>query len=366
MAYNWQDKDWPNFTYQNRNTATPLVKYNVNTGRLSGLTDGVNRSSREEMMLNLLVAEALKTSEIEGEYFSREDVYSSIQHNLGLQPGKNIRNKKAKGIAELVVSVRKNFSKPLSRQGLFNWHKTLMQGYRNISAGKWRSGKEPMQVVSGTFGREKVHFEAPPSSRLADEMKAFIDWFNKSAPGKASEISNPIIRAAIAHVYFESIHPFEDGNGRIGRAISEKALSQAIDQPVLFSLSKSIEKNKKRYYQALKQAQTTLDLTQWITYFTNLVLDAQDATKKEMEFTIKKAQFFDQNREWLSKRQMKVLKLMMATGPEEFKGGMTAKKYMSMTKTSKATATRDLQILFEKGVLIRSGGGRSVSYQVNI
>ena len=241
-----------------------------------------------------------------------------------------------------------------------------MQGYRNINIGKWRLNKEPMQVVSGTIGREKIHFEAPPSICVPEEMKAFIQWFNTSAPGKATEISNPIIRAAIAHVYFESIHPFEDGNGRIGRAVSEKALSQSIGQPVLFSLSQSIEKNKNAYYNALKQAQRTLDLTRWIHYFTNLVLDAQKNAEREIQFVVKKARFYDQHSEWLNKRQAKVLKRMMAAGPEGFEGGMTAKKYMSITKTSKATATRDLHALFEKGVLIRSGGGRSVSYQVDI
>ena len=364
MIYNWQHQDWPNFIYENSAEGTQIVKYSVNTGELSGLASGLKSDSKAELMINMLVAEAIKTSEIEGEYFSREDVYSSIEHNLGLKSNRNSKSLKAKGISELVVYVHQRFIKPLGKQEILNWHKILMQGYRNINRGKWRSGALPMQIVSGTIGKEKVHFEAPPSSRVPKEMQVFMQWFNSTRPGKADEITNPIIRAAVAHIYFESIHPFEDGNGRIGRAIAEKALSQGIGQPVLFSLSKSIEKNKNQYYNALKQAQRTLDLTKWIHYFTNLVLDAQETAKQEIRFIIKKTQFYDDHGDQLNERQAKVIKRMMKS--QRFEGGMTAKKYMSITKVSKATATRDLQILFEQGILVRSGGGRSVSYQVNI
>ena len=364
MIYNWQHQDWPNFIYENSAEGTQIVKYSVNTGELSGLASGLKSDSKAELMINMLVAEAIKTSEIEGEYFSREDVYSSIEQNLGLKPNRNSKSLKAKGISELVVYVHQRFTKPLGKLEILNWHKILMQGHRNINRGKWRSGVLPMQIESGTVGKEKVHFEAPPSSRVPKEMQVFMQWFNSTRPGKADEITNPIIRAAVAHIYFESIHPFEDGNGRIGRAIAEKALAQGIGQPVLFSLSKSIEKNKNQYYNALKQAQRTLDLTKWIHYFTNLVLEAQETAKQEIQFIIKKTQFYDDHGDQLNERQAKVIKRMMKS--QRFEGGMTAKKYMSITKTSKATATRDLQILFEQGILVRSGGGRSVSYQVNI
>lgn len=366
MMYNWQHKDWPNFTYKTDKQGGQLVKYSVNTGLLLGMADSLGNQSKNEVIINMLVAEAMKTSEIEGEYFSRDEVYSSIQKNLGLKPFKNVKNAKAEGIAELVVHVHENFEVPLSKKELFSWHSILMHGYRNTSVGKWRFNSEPMQVVSGTIGREKVHFEAPPSAIVAPEMKTFIQWFNDSAVSRPGEISNPIIRAAIAHVYFESIHPFEDGNGRIGRAISEKALSQGINQPILFSLSKSIEKAKGRYYTALKQAQRTLDLTQWIEYFTSLILDAQEQAKEEIQFVIRKTKFYDTHGQLFNDRQSKVLKRMLEAGPQGFEGGMTAKKYMSITKSSKATATRDLQQLQENNILIRSGGGRSVSYQINI
>ena len=237
-----------------------------------------------------------------------------------------------------------------------------MKGSKGIQIGQWRSHEEPMQIVSGAIGRENVHFEAPPSNTVSSEMNDFIVWFNESQ----SSIKKPIIRSAIAHLYFESIHPFEDGNGRIGRAVAEKALSQSIGRPVLFSLSKSIESNKNNYYDALKAAQRSNEITDWINYFVRTVLDAQIDAEQEIEFTLKKTKFFDGHKDELNERQQKVVRRMLEEGHQGFEGGMNARKYVSLTSASKATATRDLQDLVEKGIFKPIGGGRSTRYEINI
>jgi Fic family protein len=219
-----------------------------------------------------------------------------------------------------------------------------------------------MRVISGGMGREIVHFEAPPSSQVSTEMQSFIDWFNQSL----ATIKNPVLRSAIAHLYFESIHPFEDGNGRIGRAISEKALAQGMGRPVLLSLYRTIEKDKKAYYEALKLAQRSNEITPWLAYFATMARDAQVQAEEEVRFTIRKTQFFDQLQDQLNERQLRVIKRMLAEGPQGFEGGMSAKKYMAIAKTSKATATRDLHDLSERGIFIVVGSGRSTRYQLEI
>jgi len=210
-----------------------------------------------------------------------------------------------------------------------------------------------------------VHFEAPPSSQVPAEMKQFITWFNDTAPGGRQEIKKAPIRSAIAHLYFETIHPFEDGNGRIGRAIAEKALSQTIGRPVMLSLSQAIEEDKNAYYDALKAAQRTNNISMWLSYFVQVIYRAQLAAKELVNFTLKKVKLLDRCKGKLNDRQLKVL-LRMLESPDGFEGGMTAKKYVSLTKTSKATATRDLKELVDLGVLIPEGGGRSVHYYVNM
>jgi Fic family protein len=367
MVYNWQQKDWPEFIYDVRNHEQSLLKYGVKTGHISGLLQGLSKKDQTDAIIEMMVFEAMKTSEIEGEFLSREDVFSSIKKNLGIKTDKKVvTDERAKGISELIVTIHNTYNEPLSEAMLFEWHTILMSGNSTVNKGKWRTGKEPMQVVSGTIGREIVHFEAPPSDQVNEEMKQFIKWFNTTAPGQLNSIQNPLVRSAITHVYFETIHPFEDGNGRIGRALSEKAISQGTGQPVIISLSKNIEQNKKKYYNALEQAQHTLDLTQWLNYFIQLVLNAQNESETIIKFSLKKARFFDQFQSVLNKRQLKVIQRMLKEGPEGFEGGMSAKKYMSITKASKATATRDLQSLCKKSIFKLEGGGRSISYQLII
>lgn len=363
MKYNWQQKDWLNFQYKTEEIEDLLFDFAQRTGRISGVLDGFSESERSEAMINIMVSEAIKTSEIEGEYLSRKDVMSSIRRNLGLNPELPVsKDKRVEGVTELMLAIRKHFKIPLTEKILFDWHTVLMKGSKGIEIGKWRSHDEPMQIVSGAIGREVVHFEAPPSNTVSSEMTKFIAWFNESQ----NIIKKPIIRAAIAHLYFETIHPFEDGNGRIGRAVAEKALSQSIRRPVLFSLSKSIEGNKNNYYDALKAAQRSNEITDWIKYFVQTVLDAQIDAEQEIDFTLKKTRFFDQHKNELNERQQKVVRRMLEEGHQGFEGGMNARKYVSIASTSKATATRDLQDLVQKDIFKPIGGGRSTRYALKI
>jgi len=365
MTYNWQLFDWPKFRYDVKVVEDLLFEYAQREGRTSGLFKGLAEDVKSEVIIDMMVSEAIKTSEIEGEYLSRRDVLSSIKKNLGVQNIPQVSDLRVQGIAALMADVRGSFLTPLTEGTLFSWHKMVLMGSKGINVGQWRSHTAPMQVVSGSIGREKIHFEAPPSKGVAREMKNFITWFNKTMPQSQSDENKAPIRSAIAHLYFESIHPFEDGNGRIGRAISEKALSQGLGHPVLLSLSKTIEGNKKEYYQHLKDAQKTNEITTWVNYFVSEIVEAQRAAEKQIAFTLKKAQFFDQFKKEFNKRQEKVIGKMLEVGENGFEGGMSAKKYMSICKTSKATATRDLQNLTDKGAFLLTGSGRSTRYQVN-
>jgi Fic family protein len=367
MIYNWQQQDWPQFKFDLQEIEDVLFAFAEETGHVSGILKTMPEEMQLAAILDLMVSEAIKTSEIEGEYLSRSDVVSSIRNNLGLnEVHETIRDKKARGAGELMVNVRNSFELPLSEKMLFSWHTLLMAQSKTIKIAAWRTHDEPMQVISGAIGKEKIHFEAPPSKKVPLEMKQFIKWFNETAPGGKREIRKAPVRSAIAHLYFESIHPFEDGNGRIGRAIAEKALSQTLGRPVLLSLSQTIEADKKSYYLALESAQRSNEITDWMKYFVTTIFNAQKQAKGLIEFTLKKTKFFDTYRNQLNERHLKVIKRMMEEGPEGFKGGMTAKKYIAITKTSKATATRDLQLLVELKVFINKGGGRSTYYVLNI
>lgn len=367
LIYNWQQKDWPGFTFRQKEVEDSLLLLAEKAGHIAGILKALPPSIQMETVIDVMTAEAIKTSEIEGEFISRKDVMSSIKKNLGLLTDKTIvKDKKAKGVSELMVDVRNTFAEPLTKEKLFAWHTMLLSSEKNIEVGKWRTHKEPMQVVSGAVNKQKVHFEAPPSARVPKEMDRFVKWFNETAPGSPKEIKKAAIRSAIAHLYFESIHPFEDGNGRIGRAIAEKALSQGIGRPVLLSLSKTIEANKNDYYAALSKAQQRNEITNWINYFIKAVLDAQTEAEEQIDFTLKKVKFFDHFKNELNDRQLAVVKRMFDEGPDGFEGGMNARKYIGITKTSKATATRDLQLLAEIKALVASGGGRSTSYQLNL
>jgi Fic family protein len=367
MVYNWQQPDWPEFTYDLQEIEDLLFAFAEEAGHMSGILKALPEAIQIEAMLNMMVSEAVKTSEIEGEYLSRPDVISSIRNNLGLNKEQEpVKDIKARGAGELMVAVRNSFAAPLTNETLCLWHKMLMSQATGITPGAWRTHQEPMQVVSGAIGKEKIHFEAPPSAQVSAEMEKFIAWFNDTAPGAKNEIKKAPVRAAIAHLYFESIHPFEDGNGRIGRAIAEKALSQTIGRHVLLSLSQSIEADKKSYYLALEWAQRSNEITDWMKYFVKTTVQAQLEAKRIIDVTLKKTRFFDLFKNKLNRRQLKVIIKMLETEPKGFEGGMNATKYISITKASKATATRDLQLLAGLGIFVPEGGGRSTRYSLNI
>lgn len=367
--YNWQQPDWPNFRYDISKSYEKLLSIAEKMGLISGKLEHLTENLQSEAIINLMVEEAVKTSEIEGEHISRLDIRSSIKNQLGLNKKTiPVHDKRAQGIAELLLDGRNTFKQPLAEVKLFDWHLMLMSGSANsnLKVACWRTGDEPMQIVSGHHGKWVVHYEAPSSHEVPREMKKFIRWFNDTAPGKSKSILFAPVRAAIAHLYFESIHPFEDGNGRIGRAIAEKALSQGFGYPVLLSLSLAIEADKKAYYAALKASSKSNEVTNWIHYFIDLVLNAQIEVERQINFIIRKTHFFDKFKDMLNERQLKVIKRMLQTGIKSFEGGISAKKYMSITGTSKATATRDLQHMFAIKALKQMGSGRSVRYELNL
>jgi len=367
--YNWQLKNWPNFEYSLSAIAEKLYTFSEKTGLVSGILKSLPEDMELEAVIEIMVAEAIKTSEIEGEYLSRKDVMSSIRNDLGLNLKKEpVADKRSKGIGELMINVRQTYQQQLNEQQLFAWHSMLFGNEKKLKVGAWRDHADPMQVISGAMGKQKIHFEAPPSAGVPIQMAGFINWFNATAPGGPSEIKKAPVRSAIAHLYFESIHPFEDGNGRIGRAIAEKALSQGMGRPALLSLSRAIEPGKNDYYAALEKAQQTLKVTQWVNYFVDVIMEAQVYAEDQIDFVLKKTKFFDRFKDQLSGRQLKVIKRMLEEGPKGFDGGINASKYGSLTKVAKATATRDLQDLLQKNILIPfgTGGGRSTSYQLNL
>ncbi|MDF1653640.1 MAG: Fic family protein [Coxiellaceae bacterium] len=369
--YNWQQPDWPNFIYDINSLAEYTRQYEDNLIYLSGSLSNLTDAEKSDLLLQLMINEAVKTSHIEGEFVSRADVMSSVKHHMGLdqhdQPSHDLR---AVGVTAMMNALCNSFSAPLSQQMLFDWHKHLLNyaSYNaSLEVGGWRTHQEAMQVVSGRVGKVVVHFEAPPSHAVPDQMANYIAWFNLTAKNQENEIPSAAIRAGVSHIYFESIHPFADGNGRIGRALAEKVLSQSYGQPIPISISSCIEPKKKNYYAALKQAQTSNDITAWLHYFGGVLIEAQESTKTLIQFILKKARFFDSHPDELNQRQIKVIRRMFEAGPSGFEGGMSAKKYMTITRCSKATASRDLASLLQKKMLYQlEGSGRNTRYDLNI
>jgi Fic family protein len=366
MKYNWQQPDWPHFHYDLKAVEDELFSFAQRAGHIGGLVKGLPDQARQEAIVDLMVAEAIKTSQIEGEDLLRADVMSSIRNNLGLnaRPEK-VNDKNAQGVGELMVGVRNTFAEPLTEAMLFKWHRMLLGAFsKRMVVGSWRDHAEKMQIVSGAYGKEEVHFEAPPSSVVPAEMKRFIQWFNDTAPGGKKAIKYPPVRAAIAHLYFESIHPFEDGNGRIGRALSEKALSQGLGRPVIMSLSKAIEAKKKLYYASLQAAHGSSEVTGWIRYFVHTVIGAQEDAERLIGFVLFKVRLYDRFSGQMNGRQTKAVNRMLESGPNGFDGGMRTQKYMKITGASKATTARDLQHLVDIGLLRQAGDGRSTHYLI--
>ena len=366
MNYFWQHNEFPNFHFKIEECFSHFQEFATQLGEVNGLFVNVSEINKKEIVLQIILSEALKTSEIEGEYFSREDVISSLQKQLGISndtiPSKD---KRANAISKLMLQVRNDYQNPLKLQMLKEWHQTLMKDDKTVKDGEWRSSEDPMQIISGRVGKIEIHFEAPPSKDLPKLLIEFEKWYQNFPYQEIGQIGRAMLRAALIHLYFETLHPFEDGNGRIGRALAEKALAETLEVPVMISISKKIEEDKKEYYKALKRAQKTQEVSNWLHYFFNILIEAQKEVKQTVLYVIEKALYFDRFKSQLNERQIKAIQKMTEKGKYSFEGGMTAKKYIVINKTSKATATRDLQLLFEIGAFIREGDGRSVKYTIN-
>ena len=349
MTWNWQLPDWPEFTWDKARLALAEQQFLVGGGVLLGTVKHLGEEEHNQLTVEAMSTEAVTTSEIEGEILDRASVQSSIQRQLGLAADDRRVGPKEQGTAEMMVDLYRSFSAPLTEEMLFGWHRMLMSGRRDIKdVGSYRTDTEPMQVVSGAIGAEKIHFEAPPSAQVPREMAGFIDWFKRTAPGGTQPLP-ALTRAGAAHLYFESIHPFEDGNGRIGRAIAEKSLAQSLGQPTLIVLAATILARRASYYNALEAGSKQNEITNWLAWFGGVTIEAQRRTLALIEFLIEKAKLFDRLKGQLNDRQQKALLRMFKEGPEGFKGGLSAGKYSTITGASPATATRDLADLTEQG-----------------
>lgn len=363
MAWNWQEPDWPDFTYDSAQLEPLERAFLLHSGEFFGAFRHVNGDDRDTLRIELISDEALKTSEIEGEFLNRDSLQTSLRQQFGLVSDSQRVPAAERGISEMMVDLYRSFADPLRHDTLFAWHKMLMtDDTKTIEViGGYRTHAEPMRVVSGRADKPTIHFEAPPSERIKKEMDAFAIWFN--ATGPAGSVALPALtRAGLAHLYFVSIHPFEDGNGRIGRAISEKSLAQNLGQPSLIALAYTIQRARKTYYDMLETSNKTNEITAWLVYFAQTILEAQRTTLKRVEFHIVKAKFYDRLRGKFNPRQEKVLTRMFREGIDGFKGGLSAENYISITRTSRATATRDLADLVAKGALTKTGERRHTRY----
>ena len=366
MKWNWQQADWPHFSYDPAKIEEREKRLLLGAGLLFGAFKHLGDEDKRQLTIELISNEALKTSAIEGEYLDRDSLQSSIRRQFGLVTDNRKVSAAEQGIAEVMVDLYRNFGAPLSHTLLFEWHNMLTNGRRDLNdIGRYRTHADPMQIVSGAIYAPKVHFEAPPSSQMMAEMERFIAWFNDTSPTGKTPLP-ALLRAGIAHLYFVSIHPFEDGNGRIGRALVEKALAQCVGQPTLIAIAYTIERNKKAYYTALEQANRRNEITAWLIYFADMVLNAQSYTATWIEFLISKAKLYDRLRGQLNPRQEKVLARLFREGPEGFIGGLSAEKYIGITGATRATATRDLQDLVGKGALLRQGERKHTRYLLNL
>ena len=364
--WNWLHKEWPNFTYNKETLEQLEMQFSKNSGLVLGAIKHIEGVSKDDLLVEILSEEAIKTSEIEGEILNRESVQSSIKKNLGFATDKRKIAPAELGISEMMVDLYHHFNQPLSHNLLFDWHKMLTNGRRDLTnIGSYRTHTDPMQVVSGRLDRPNVHFEAPPSDKVPIEMEQFILWFNKVHHPNNTNIL-PLAKASITHLYFVCIHPFEDGNGRIARALAEKSIAISSKQPTLSSLSHTIEGNRKMYYTSLETNNTTLEITNWLQYFSETILNAQQNTLKRVDFIVEKAKFFERYKNQLNERQYKVSLRIFEAGHTGFIGGLSAEKYTKIAKTSASTATRDLKDMVDKGVLTKTGTLKSSRYELNI
>jgi Fic family protein len=356
--------DWPKFRWDQKALVAPLAAVRHRQGRLIGRMEALGFSLRKEAVLETLTLDVLKSSEIEGEILSPEQVRSSIARRLGMDvAGLVPADRNVEGVVEMMLDATQNFEQPLMAERLFDWHAALFptgrSGLHKIRVGAWRDDSNgPMQVVSGPLGRERVHYVAPAAQRIDAEMTAFIDWANH--PGD----TDPVLRAAIGHLWFVTIHPFEDGNGRIARAIADWALAQSEKSSQRFySMSAQIRQERNAYYGILEKMQKgTLDITEWLEWFLGCLDRAFDGTETTLSAVFRKARFWEKYAETpLNERQRLILNNLL----DGFDGKLTSSKWAKLAKCSQDTAHRDILDLVKDGILIKDpAGGRSTSYSL--
>ncbi len=361
MTWNWQKDSWPEFGYDRKILAPYEARFLKESGLFLGAYKHITEDEKQALIIDMISDEALKTSEIEGEFLNRDSIQSSIRKQFGLQQDQYHSGPAEQGIAEMMVDLYQHYDAPLTHEMLHRWHVMLMRGNHNIrTVGDYRKHIEPMQIVSGYLNRPKIHFEAPPSEDMHQEMDKFIQWFNGSKEHPA------ITRAGLTHLYFVCIHPFEDGNGRIARALTEKALAQAGGAPSLIALSQTIEAKRTNYYKALEDNNKELEITNWLEYLAETILEAQKHSVQLLDFIIAKIRMLDRLKGHLNARQEKAILRLFKAGTRGFEGGLNADKYMRITGAPRATATRDLAGLVKKDALTKTGQLKGTRYWLNI
>lgn len=362
--YLYNTKNWPIFEWDSEKLL-PLLSYVRNQqGKLIGKMAALGFELRNEANLEILTQEIIKSTEIEGEFLDRGQVRSSIARRLGLEiPGFVYSERNVDGIVDLMIDATSNYDKPLDKERLFSWHSSLFptgqSGMYKIITGNWRNDSTgPMQVVSGALGKEKVHYQAPPAAHLEDEMRIFFDWFNMEHK------TDLVLKSAVAHLWFVTLHPFEDGNGRISRALSDLLLARSDEQSYRFySMSSQIRKERNSYYEILEKTQkNSLDITNWIEWFLNCLLHSIENSEILLEKIIYKHCFWLKHAKTnINERQRKILNLLL----DNFEGVLNTTKWAKIGKCSQDTALRDIQDLIEKGILVKSSeGGRSTNYEL--
>jgi len=362
--YIHEPKGWPQFHWSIDKLAEPLASVRHRQGRLIGHMEALGFNLQQEAVLQTLTADVLKSSEIEGEKLDAEQVRSSIARRLGMDIGAlKPADRNVEGVVEMMLDATRHYDQPLTTERLFGWHAALFptgrSGMIKISAGAWRNDKTgPMQVVSGPLGKEHVHFEAPKAGRLLGEMGSFMNWFEGNDP------IDSVLKAGLAHLWFVTIHPFDDGNGRIARAIADKALARSENSPQRFySMSAQIRQEHKAYYDILEATQKgSMDVTPWMEWFLVCLGRAIDGAQVTLSAVLGKARFWERiTGVQLNDRQRLVINRLL----DGFEGKLTTTKYAKLTKCSQDTAHRDILAMIDHGVLVRNPeGGRSTSYSL--
>lgn len=364
-VYIWQQKEWPDFTWDDSKLSYKLGKVRGLQGKLVGKMSALGFDLKNGAMLDTLTADITKSSEIEGEILNRDQVRSSVARHLGIETeGLPEADRYVDGVVQLMLDATQNYMQPLTDERLFNWHAALFptgrSGAYKITVADWRQGAEPMQVISGAMGKEKVHYQAPDSDNVPYQMKMFLDWANDD------QKIDPVLKAAIAHLWFVTIHPFDDGNGRMARTIMDLFLARADEMPYRFySMSAEIRRQRKGYYEILEKTQKGgLDITDWLEWFLDCLEAALIDTEKSISTVLQKAVFWDKHRLVpMNERQIKMVNLLW----DGFDGKLTSSKWGKITKSSADTALRDIQDLIVKGVLRKTDeGGRSTNYELVI